>query len=99
MEVDRNATAGHHVIKFHVDALREHVDIDGSTGQSSDDGLQLVGRVVGVLDLVSGLIGHAGEVAGAVVGVGLLLSVGVIGLDQPLAGVVKINICQVTKLR
>lgn len=34
-----------------------------------DDGLQFVGRVISVLDRVDGLIGNAGQIAGAVVGI------------------------------
>ena len=53
-----------------------------------DNGLQLVGGVVGVLDGVAGLIGYAGQIAGAVVGIDDRRVVRVGRLDQPLAGVV-----------
>ena len=53
-----------------------------------DDGLQLVSRVVGVLNGVAGLIGDAGQIAGAVVSVDDRGRVGISRLSQALAGVV-----------
>jgi hypothetical protein len=52
-----------------------------------NDGFQLVGCVVGVLHGVLRLIGDAGQIAGAVVGVDDGGPVGVEGLGEALAGV------------
>jgi hypothetical protein len=45
-----------------------------------DDGLQLVGGVVGVLDLVVGLIDDAGQIAGTVIAIDDLVAVGIVRL-------------------
>jgi len=52
-----------------------------------DDGLQLVSRVVSVLDRVAGLIGDAGQIAGAVISVDDGGRVRIGGLEEALAGV------------
>ena len=65
------------------------VGVVGRVGMAElDDGLQLIGGVVGVLDDVAGLIGDAGQIAGAVVGIDDRGRVGIGRLDQALAGVV-----------
>ena len=68
------------------------VSIGGGVGRVGavglDDALQLVGRVVGVVDGLAGLVGDADEVARAIVAVGGVGMVGIDRLDQALACVV-----------